>query len=333
MNDQNVADGGVELDGVTSSVDGFTPDVLAPDAQVLPDTSPENLAPDPANPGPFKVGKLDGSFDLPAWGTYKLTAYYPAKAKGIKTQPNLSQAPYPLVVFCHGYLTAKNVYKWVGNHLASWGFVTVLYSVPNNAVRDPQQSTDGFKNSIDWALDKSAGTGLLKGMVDPAKIGIAGHSQGGAASLWAAGQDSRPKALVAMSTMGLYQNKDPLIKIPVQLLVGSRDGFWPPWASQSHYDLLGQPKQIVVFEGANHMGYIDVGIEYDVVTLATKAGTFTDKTATMPHKEQLRLGRKYLTAWMSYFLKGDLGYTSYLFGNQAQQDISSGLITKNQHKP
>jgi hypothetical protein len=44
--------------------------------------------------------------------------------------------------------------------------------------------------------------------------------------------------------------------------------------------------------------------------------------------DKTRLSKKYMTAWLNYYLRYDTGYYGYLYGAQAESDISSGLIAR-----
>ncbi len=73
-------------------------------------------------------------------------------------------------------------------------------------------------------------------------------------------------------------------------------------------------------KGANHIGFANVGPDYD-------ASKDMDNTPTMPHEEQLRISSRYLTAWFNYYLKNDTSMETYLFGSEAQKDKNNGVLS------
>lgn len=104
--------------------------------------------------------------------------------------PDLSAAPYPLVVFSHGF-TAPMWYMYVGEHLASYGFVVIA---PEHA----QDSWDhvytshiirlfDIKRTIADAETLNFEGGALAGMIDVERIAVGGHSSGGTVAYGAAG--------------------------------------------------------------------------------------------------------------------------------------------------
>jgi fermentation-respiration switch protein FrsA (DUF1100 family) len=73
-----------------------------------------------ATAGSYLVGTLQGAYEN-RWGTYLATIYYPALRSGADAPPNRTHAPYPGVIFAHGFLANKDEHKSIGNQLASWG--------------------------------------------------------------------------------------------------------------------------------------------------------------------------------------------------------------------
>ncbi len=98
----------------------------------------------------------------------------------------------PLVVFSHGAGGNASIYAWFGEYLASHGYLVALaYHYRANTF---DSSALYVRNRLwqrprDLSLDISH---LLRDTtwgprIDPARIGVAGHSQGGFTSLWIGG--------------------------------------------------------------------------------------------------------------------------------------------------
>lgn len=103
----------------------------------------------------------------------------------------------PLVMFSHGAGGNGSVYAWFGEYLASHGYlVAMIYHYRANTY---DSSALYVRNRLwqrprDISLDISY---LLQDKVwgphiDPSRIGVAGHSQGGFASIWIGGAKINP---------------------------------------------------------------------------------------------------------------------------------------------
>jgi predicted dienelactone hydrolase len=107
--------------------------------------------------------------------------------------PDTNAAPYPLIVFSHGYGSESILYAWLVEHLASYGFVVIA--------PDHQESTDeasglvrttivrpqAITNTLDYAEALNAPDGVLAGLIDMDRVAVAGHSYGGYTALAAGG--------------------------------------------------------------------------------------------------------------------------------------------------
>ncbi|MCU0864064.1 MAG: hypothetical protein MUC36_09745 [Planctomycetes bacterium] len=112
-----------------------------------------------------------GSANIPA------TIYYPAAAPGPGV-PLLPRAGgYRVLVFLHGLNVLGSGYGALGTRFAQNGYVVVLgNTAPSSAVLQVQDGIATFA-----ALAQANGQpGLLQGALDLARVGLAGHSMGGA---------------------------------------------------------------------------------------------------------------------------------------------------------
>jgi dienelactone hydrolase len=144
--------------------------------------------------------------------------------------------PYPLIVFAHGSGGLGTGYDRLFRTWAESGYVVVAPAFPISRgdgewqVDLPKLPGD-MSFVIDQVLRLNAGAGSpLEGVVDPAKIGVAGHSMGGMTVLAVAGNtcchDRRIKAAVVLAGRetpfgsGQFWNR---IVTPILLVHGDAD--------------------------------------------------------------------------------------------------------------
>ena len=112
--------------------------------------------------------------------------------------PDLSSAPYPVVVVSPGFGTNAAQYTYLTEHLASHGFVVVgvehqegVYFMDENPLKDGPPSyalrPADIRRTLDYAESLSATGGELEGLLDLEKVAVTGHSSGGYTALAAAG--------------------------------------------------------------------------------------------------------------------------------------------------
>ena len=277
---------------------------------------------DPSQRGSFDVKVFDDSFTDETYGRFRLTVYYPVA---------VDNQPFPAVVFAHGHGSDKSYYSWIGRHLASWGYVSAIFSSPHPFKNEIEESIEGIKGSIDYLLDKSKQAVELKGMVDENRIAAIGHSKGANASLIAIIDESRIKTAIALAPS--YKEEESFSqlvdkikqsiergRIPVQMQIGSNDGLCKPENVKKFYDKLTFTKEIVEIKGGNHVGYMSFGVPYLIASRL-------DKKADISLSEQHQISAQYFTAWLNYHLKGDKLFEKYIFGQEAQKDLQEGTVS------
>lgn len=182
---------------------------------------PAAAAPYKAEPGPYAIETLLGAWqdatrdrDVP----YKI--YYAPQAAGAR----------PIVVFSHGLGGSREGAAYLGEHLASYGYIAVHIQHPGTdesvwagltsraeivkalvaATKDLRVIVDRFKD-VPFALDQltamNGANGPLKDRIDLAHIGMSGHSFGAVSTLVAAGQK--------MGRRAQFQFKEPRFKAAI----------------------------------------------------------------------------------------------------------------------
>lgn len=193
-----------------------------------------------------------------------------------------SSTELPIALMLQGALVDKADYSNFAEQVASYGFVVV---VPNNerTLTAPTGQTvtglfaeQGQVNDVLAQMkeeDQDTASPIFK-IVDTTKLGLLGHSFGGAVGLGATQEavcipgicsedytiPPELKAGIFYGTSFRDQQTGEFLPIdnegiPTGLIVGSLDGVAAPSTSQATYDqILNPPKALITVEGANHYG-------------------------------------------------------------------------------
>lgn len=155
--------------------------------------------------------------------------------------------PYPGVVITTGSVQGyKELYWWAAQGLAEAGYVVMTYDVqgqgksetfghdeetglirctPDDCPGVPFQQAanfiEGTEDALDWFLSEA---NPLRGMVDDARIGLAGHSLGARAVTEVGNRDERVDAVVAWDNANLPEDMAPRVPTMGQ---DAEAGFWP----------------------------------------------------------------------------------------------------------
>lgn len=85
------------------------------------------------------------------------------------------------------------------------------------------------------------------------RIGLVGHSFGGAVVITAAAQSQEASAVVTLSTQSAETRlADRIAPRPLLLVHGSDDVRLPPGCSEYVYHIAREPKELVILQGARH---------------------------------------------------------------------------------
>jgi len=253
------------------------------------------------------VKTVGGSFHVQEYGRYRLTIYYPSYRRRTRL---------PAVVFAHGLLSCRSWNKWIGERLASKGYIVLIFTVPDRASSDIFQWVKGIDGGIRYLLRENYHfRSPLFWRVNARKIVVMGHSMGAMASIVAAAKDPRVKGAVALAPVYLegVQTENEVIddiiqgikwdeilsaagqfEKPIQIQVGTSDKL--AWDNARVYfdEIPSEEKDFVVIEGGTHGGYLDdVPLEYTVLPLL---GLWRDL-----HIEV----KQYLLTNLSEFIGGD----------------------------
>jgi len=191
--------------------------------------------------------------------------------------PTGDRGPLPLIVFAHGFGTPPDLdgYTTILQRWASEGFVVAAPLFPLTRTDAPggpdladyvnQPGDVSFVISRLLAASAS-GAGPLRGMINPAEIGVAGHSLGGVTTLGLVAntccRDPRVKAAVVMSgdSIGFPGGRNDAQRAPPLLLVhGNADPVVPYVSSITAFNAASAPKALLTIEGGGHGSPVDPG--------------------------------------------------------------------------
>jgi dienelactone hydrolase len=199
---------------------------------------------------------------------------YPAVgAPGQTDVPNAAPAssggPYPLVVFGHGFAVTPKLYARLLQSWARAGYVVAAPVFPLGSADAPggPDEADVINQPADMSFVISRmlslsqpGAGPLAGLVNPAQIAIAGHSDGGETALAVAYSrrfhDPRVDAAVILSGAemegvggyGFTQESPPLLAAQ-----GTADAFNEPKYTDAYFKRARRPKFLLSLLGAGHL--------------------------------------------------------------------------------
>jgi hypothetical protein len=198
---------------------------------------------------------------------------YPAALDGVALP-----GPWPLVAFAHGYNSTPNDYLPLLHAWASAGFVVAAPFLPGergdlpgpDRGDIPQEPAD-LSAVISAVL--SARAGPLAGLADPARVAVAGHSDGGMAvagmTLGTMPRDPRVKAAMVLSGDTFNAPAAPLGNVPVLIVEGTADPINPAAAGRV-WSTSTAPRALVRVLGAGHLPpYVSAGLQQDEVRAAT----------------------------------------------------------------
>jgi len=176
--------------------------------------------------------------------------------------PTRGHAPYPLVVFGHGFALTPQPYARLLDTWADGGYIVAapVFPVENaNAPGGPDES-DLVNQPGDMSFVVSrltAPTSPLRGLVDPERIAFAGQSDGAETAFAAAYDprylDRRVDAAVILSGAALPGFTGPARSPPLLAVQGTRDPINSPGTTVAYFRLMHRPKFLLWLLGATHL--------------------------------------------------------------------------------
>jgi hypothetical protein len=297
-----------------------------------------DLRPPPAGPGeagPFPVAVMDLSVQVAGngpVGRVQLTLFGPGDGETL----SMDGAPYPLVVLSPGLTMARQQYRRYAERLASHGMVAVVQQ-PRIEWNHEDYRAD-TRALLSWLIAPTGdGADRVKGRIDAARVGLAGHGLGGKLSVLVSAADDRVKALAALDPVdspGLGRPISVLdevakVRLPAGaplLLIGealSKGTACVP-AEGNHeavYTRAPSPTWSISFPQGAYSDFVE--------DLLTCGPCQTCPPGAAPQRTR-ELAQKYLTAYFLWTLGGRTEARDYLDGEAFQRDAQGGAVIRKQ---
>lgn len=234
-------------------------------------------------------------------GPYTVKSYLPAgsnvgyKSVIIYYPDNALDEQLPSTTLSGGFTNTKEHMSWLGQHLASHGFIVAVFTPTNPYALDARVWSSGHKASVDTLIAESDKSSTpITGRIDEDRIGLMGFSYGGAGTVLAANElGHRVRSAVTLCAFNPKTSTNP---IPMLFITGTKDTVASPNRILSAFQNFNtsMPKAFARF---NKVAHGDI----------TNGGRYHESIA------------RYTTAWSQVFLADIPAYDTYISGDEAQK--------------
>ncbi len=213
--------------------------------------------------------------------TLVVDIWYPAHATSpMRDAPvDTGGGPFPLILHSHGFMDGRLGESYLGEHLASHGYVVVAPDFPLSKGGAPGGSTvddlPAQPGDLSFVLDQvlagpAAPGGPLAGAIDPARVGASGLSLGGLTALLATFhprlRDPRVRATFTLAAVSCFltQTFYATASVPLLLVHGDSDELVPlPENSMRAFERAQDPRELVVMRRGSHTGFAGYASLFD----------------------------------------------------------------------
>jgi pimeloyl-ACP methyl ester carboxylesterase/fibronectin type 3 domain-containing protein len=278
---------------------------------------------DPGQPGPYTTSSITITTTNPSTGSILVTdLYLPGSGGGVDP----SGAPYPTMVFAHGFMASPSGYVGYGEHLGSWGYIVAIPDFPDEAHETRASDIQHLFSYLE--AENSNEASLFFQKIDADRFGLAGHSLGGLSTMMVASRDARINmAGVPLDPAGSELNPwdygaelanitAPLVVIgaPAQLCNNQAEyNDMYPYIGATHR------AKFIISDGS-HCDFLNTDDTRQTALCGILCGAYSP--------ERSAIAERYTTAWFNYYLRLNTDYYTYLYGAEADADIQAGIISR-----
>jgi fermentation-respiration switch protein FrsA (DUF1100 family) len=177
--------------------------------------------------------------------------------------PAHGRAPFPLVVFAHGFAETPDAYAGLLDSWARAGYVVVAPLFPVESPKAPggpsQSDLVNEPGDLRFVISRvTSSQSPLRGLIDATRIAVAGQSDGAVAALSVAYdprfRDPRIDAALVMSGAALPGFSGPPPRAaPLLAVQGTSDPLNSPSTTLGYFRLMRRPKFVLWLTGAAHL--------------------------------------------------------------------------------
>ncbi len=255
---------------------------------------------------------------------------------------NVRQGRFPLVVFSHGNGGTRHQNTFWCDYLASHGYIVVSADHTGNARMTiingkviPMQGSERAQSAADrpkdvsFLLDKmvewdKGADKRFAGKIDTDHTAISGMSFGSFTSHWAADQDPRFKAVVAMSGAPTTHTN---LTIPTLRMLGSEDrtlGVAGNSLIRYNHQIHKGPAFLLELKNGGHFSFTDmfkITKQFgDGIGKGKRRDSNEDFEFT-PMETTYKIINSYCIAFLGYYLKGQKEYLPFLKENHWKNEL------------
>lgn len=245
-----------------------------------------------------------------------------------------ARGPRPCVLVLHGWADSPRSFVPLAEHLGSRGFAVGLVRQPSRLAIDPDVWTLRLRAAIDAVEREARPGGVLAGEIDVGRIGVIGHSYGGATAIMAAARDARIKTVVALApgTHPLARGKmieaARAVTVPLQIQGSELDVVVPArFFAKPAFEAARSARERLYVEirGGEHINFGTWNFKVYVpgFLLGESAGR-----SSIPSERQRSISLRYATAWLERHLGVREDRCGLTDGSCAADDKEKGVLSQ-----
>ena len=283
----------------------------------------EELPRDGGHEGPYVTAFSTITTTNPATGSQLVADVHFPTSIGMMIA---AAGPMPVIVFVPGTSTPRWSYSGNAQHLAAWGFVVALPSMPENDLAVRASDVQHLLSYLE-ALNRDRDSDFY-GRIDVTRIGLTGHSLGGIAPLMIAARHDPPiMAALPLDPVNPdgndwdYEAEGMRIGAPVAI-IGARSHTCNWFARyREMYPHLGTGhRAMYIIQDGGHCDFLDPGIPLAASVCGLICGGYSES--------RLAMIERYSSAWHNYYIGLDTDFYGVLYGAQADADVEAGLVER-----